>query len=117
MIPFRFESHDAVAPDARLIFVPSGLENKEALLAFLARAVPFPDYFGYNWDALEECLADWGEKETPKIALVHQDIPLFNASTDQRIYLEILATAARDSKSLTVFFPPKYRPHISAILE
>ncbi len=32
--------------------------DKRALLAQLAEAASFPDYFGHNWDAAAECLSD-----------------------------------------------------------
>jgi hypothetical protein len=32
--------------------------TKEDLLAAIADALVLPDYFGHNWDALEECLHD-----------------------------------------------------------
>lgn len=37
--------------------VPLGA-GKEAMLAAFATALEFPDWFGGNWDALEDCLTD-----------------------------------------------------------
>lgn len=42
----------SVAP-ARVRFAP-----KDALLDNIAAALGFPDWFGRNWDALEDCLSD-----------------------------------------------------------
>ncbi len=35
-----------------------GVATKDVLFDRLARALAFPDWFGRNWDALEDCLAD-----------------------------------------------------------
>ena len=34
------------------------IRSKAAFLEAVAAALNFPDYFGHNWDALDECLAD-----------------------------------------------------------
>jgi len=35
-----------------------GAQDKEALLGLLAQSLGFPEWFGGNWDALEDCLCD-----------------------------------------------------------
>jgi len=32
--------------------------NKKAFLDRIAKALQFPDWFGYNWDSLNDCLTD-----------------------------------------------------------
>jgi RNAse (barnase) inhibitor barstar len=48
------------APTGYVLKVIKGRHCKTpaSLLAECAQALEFPDYFGQNWDALEECLAD-----------------------------------------------------------
>jgi RNAse (barnase) inhibitor barstar len=38
----------------------AGCIDKKALLAEIAHALEFPEWFGNNWDALFDCLADLG---------------------------------------------------------
>jgi hypothetical protein len=48
----------ASARVAELIVDASRVRDKAGFMRALAGALTLPDYFGANWDALEECLAD-----------------------------------------------------------
>jgi hypothetical protein len=37
-----------------------GASSKAEVIARLAAALHFPDWFGHNWDALSDCLSDLG---------------------------------------------------------
>lgn len=39
-------------------------ETREDLLRFIARELDFPDYFGLNYDALNDCLGEIGRPTT-----------------------------------------------------
>lgn len=46
-------------------FDSTKMQSKNDVFCEMATKLKFPDYFGYNWDALEECLADleWCEAD------------------------------------------------------
>ncbi len=46
------------------------LGDRGSLLAALGAVLDFPDYYGVNWDALEECLSDLSWREGPVRLLV-----------------------------------------------
>jgi len=47
----------------------AGCDDKAGLLRRVASAFEFPDDFGHNWDALEDCLRDLGWIEAPGYVL------------------------------------------------
>ncbi len=49
--------------------------TKAAMLDAIARAMNFPEWFGHNWDALMDCLADmgWQPAEGYVVILEHCD--------------------------------------------
>jgi len=47
-----------------------GLAGKQRLLTAVGRALDFPDYYGANWDALEECLGDLSWRAGPAWLLI-----------------------------------------------
>lgn len=96
--PFEFIASSGLdAPGEKfLIKVPAGIQSKAELLEELARAGKFPEYFGGNWDALLDCLRDFGWIREKQIVIMHSDVPLHANRVDCRIYLEILREAAND---------------------
>jgi len=116
MIPFHFTTQAPKQQEDSCVILPPNLESKTDLFAFLSHAIPLPGYFGHNWDALDECLGDLSWLDHQKIVLLHQDFPLEKTPADQRIYLQILADAARQADRITIIFPEKYRSQITGIL-
>jgi len=75
-----------------------GCADKAALLARIAAALRFPDWFGHNWDALADCLGDmsWRPATGYVIFLDHADRLPAGAVADFAIALDVCADAARE---------------------
>ena len=74
--------------------------RKEQLLNHVATALRFPEHFGHNWDALEECLTDleWVDAEGYVLYYDHID-PFLAAQPEQFATLvEILRDAVQSWK-------------------
>ena len=71
----------------------AGAAGKAALMERVARALEFPRWFGGNWDALEDCLADlsWS-KAGGHVLLIEGAAGL--PADERGILLDILASAA-----------------------
>ncbi len=68
---------------------PAGLFDE------FARALAFPDYFGHNWDALEECLADldWLPAKGYILLITDSQAVLPDDEEEYETLLEVLADA------------------------
>jgi hypothetical protein len=101
------------APDWIVVRLPGRLTRKQDLLRALAVRLKFPGYFGYNWDALEECLNDlsWLGQQA-RIVILHKHVPLRD-DEQRRTYCNILRQTVADRKDLLrVIFPESARSEI-----
>ncbi len=100
--------------------VPIGVNDKNQLMSSLNSALQFPDYFGSNWDSLEECLSDLEWINQPVVWLKHGDLPLMNDEANSRIYIDVLNVVCgrfseTQEKQLRVIFPMAYREAIESL--
>jgi len=88
-----------------LVHPPTGLVLKiikgrhcktpASLFAEFARALKFPDYFGHNWDAVEECLTDleWLPAKGYILLVTNAEGVLPEDEEEYETFLEILRDA------------------------
>ena len=85
---------DIFAAKGYLISLLDGAEisSEEELLKHLAQAMKFPDYFGNNWNALEECLSDldWLPAKGYVIQFANADIFIKTHSSDFKVFVQII---------------------------
>lgn len=84
-------------PEGFLFKIIRGKKCRTAtgLFAELAEVLEFPEYFGHNWDALEECLADLEWLPAKGYVLVFTDSELILPDDEEEFatFLEVLNDA------------------------
>jgi len=94
---------------SRLALVRVGFSDKESFLKSIARALDFPDWFGHNWDALEDCLADLSWREAAGHVLVIENPA---PGDDLGVLIDVLRSSAefwagRGTPFFAVFVDPE----------
>jgi hypothetical protein len=86
--PFDSNSAESVSKSIKgtEIFYLDGqtIDNKKSFLAKIAEVMRFPEYFGNNWDALEDCLTDLEWCPASRYILIYDAPDIFaQAEPDQ----------------------------------
>jgi len=91
--------------------------DKAQLLKNLAVALGFPDWFGHNWDALEDCLTDLSWREAPAHVLLIEEA---KPGDDLGVLIDILRSsaeswAARGKPFFAIFLDPGHALPLPAL--
>jgi len=100
--------------------IPKEISSKRELHNALDTALNFPEYYGSNWDALDECLRDFEWISQQSVILIHQDLPTLD-QLSMTIYLDILLYAIAkwyesEKHKFKVMFPEDYRKQIESTI-
>ena len=119
-----------------VIFIsnPSEFEKNEAFVAHISRIngvkhlfnllcekLWFPNYFGFNWDATDECLNDFSWIEEVDIIIVH-DSAINLDKKDFEIYIDMLYNAVMfwcsdGEHNMSIVFRTDYKEIIEDIIK
>ena len=110
-----YQQVSEIITDNTYIVNVSNIETKSELLYLYYRAFNFPDYFGFNWDALEDFLYYLDEfVNKDKVSIIHNDF-LNLMDKDFYIYIDILNNVCErwslhaDVLKIYIYFPETYR--------
>src|SRR5574341_931105 len=85
------------------------IESETSLIDEFAAALQFPYYFGGNWNAFDECLADlsWIRSKGHVVCVLDADQMMLNDDEAFAVTLELFARVAREWCQPTDFRPAK----------
>ncbi|TBV08078.1 barstar family protein [Stutzerimonas kirkiae] len=122
MLPFKFFSAEPSYDAAEVFYVriDPAISTSEELLKALYYSLWFPGYFGFNWDALYDCLRDLEWIPRRKVVIVHSILPKLPES-ELKVYLEVLRDSALDWErdkmhDLEIFFGIHEQPGVEMLL-
>lgn len=91
--------------DTKVVFIDGEISTKDELMFLISRRLSFPDYFGMNWDALIDCLADltWITQDNVVIIMnVRLPKELARSLEDVMRLVSSESSAGRMTKSLSI---------------
>jgi len=123
MIPFHYDESNLPSSPAHVANIPSGITDPLDLLEELAIQLNFPDYYGMNWNALDECIRELSWLPRGSVVLRHHDLPLHGDIASQKTYISILAYVALNRyhhpgqrlSDLVVVFPPDAKDEVERL--
>ncbi len=100
MLPSESDLGAELSADGGLIrMLDAGrMETVAGLFDEFQRVLDFPDYFGHNWDALDECLCDLEWLPAPSYRLVIESAPrlLDRDRAERPIFLSVMSNAGKE---------------------
>jgi RNAse (barnase) inhibitor barstar len=117
--PFEYTPPAEPAPGALTLRLSAETDGRDALFDAYARALSFPDWFGRNWDALWDLLADLSWLDGRSVAIVHEGLPRLEPDA-LAVYVALLADAqvawSEVPGSFRVLFAEADRDRVTALL-
>ena len=101
--------------------LPEVITTKTQLLEAYYELLQFPAYFGFNWDAMDECLGDLEWIENRRVIIVHKALPDLEHS-QLKVYIDVLAYCIRrwekdEAHVVIVAFQEKLEQVVNSLLE
>jgi|GEM_PF-2724839 len=103
-LPFAFVSAgDFGAASDVVVNVPAGIESVSDLFRLYNEQLRWPGYFGWNWNAFDECMRtlEWIDTQLVKsVCIYHSGVPFSNDDEALGTYIDILLGAVDASMAL-----------------
>jgi RNAse (barnase) inhibitor barstar len=103
--------------DSKLLLARISHAEKSQLMENIAKALEFPDWFGHNWDALEDCLTDLSWRDAPGYVLLFDHA---RRGDELGVLIDILRSSAewwagRGKPFFAVFVDPGHALELPAL--